>query len=236
MPKKKPSTPKKGRKDSKTKTVLDMKLRELYDEDGITPWLASQITHCGYKYAALKFKAFGITLVENEDEDWIERNDRVRKRALEGLALNIKKSNDVVKRLQDQLSDAKKVMDEIMPRGVANLEDTKLGEVIDSMSQTVMMKVYNIIDNTLNMHKNYGYYVGSIEQNIKGQELFKVELQQQYDTIEILPPPSQILSAELEKRIAARNALAEARTPGGSQEAPRINSPQITQSKGRMKK
>jgi len=196
-PKKKsrPQQAKRGPKDAKEKILVDQKLRELFYEDGITPWSASISAKCGYEYAIAKFKEFGDYIVEKETEDWIDRNERVRKRALEGIAKNIAKAKEAFKRLQDQLWGAREIHNKIKLKLAQKLEDEPFGEVLI---------------NNLNIEKNYGYYVATLEEKIKGQHIFLSELVQQYDAIEILPPPSAVLQAELEKRIAEKQKLTPA--------------------------
>lgn len=198
---------KRGRKTKKDTVELDKKLRELYDEDGITPWRASIISKCGYKYAIAKFTAFGTDAMEAEKEDWLERNERVRQRALEGLSIKIKKQGGVLKRLEDQLTKAKKLQDDILFKTGEKLADTRLGEVIETFDYKTIMQVTKILVNDLNLEKNYGYYVATIEDKIKMEEVFVSELTQQYDAIEILPPPKTILEAELERRIAEKQNI-----------------------------
>ena len=91
-----PQKSKRGKKTLKEKIELDRKLREYFDQDGMTPWRASIDCHCGYEYAVKKFDEFGITLVEAEEETWIERNTKVRNRALEGLSIQIKDAEELV--------------------------------------------------------------------------------------------------------------------------------------------
>lgn len=196
-----------GRKNKKATVELDKKLRELYDEDGITPWRASIIAKCGYKYAIAKFTEFGTDAMEAEKEDWLDRNERVRQRALEGLSLKIKKQSGVLKRLEDQLSHAKELHDGILQKTGEKLLETNLGQAVSHLDQKDVMILAKILVNDLNLEKNYGYYVTTIEDKIKMEEVFVSELVQQFDAIEILPPPKTILEAELERRIAEKQNL-----------------------------
>src|SRR5690348_9764168 len=75
--------------DPKEKIELHRKLRECFMEDGITPNVAATKCGCSYRYAVWYFKRLGMIITEEEEHDWIERNDIVRKRALEGISQRI---------------------------------------------------------------------------------------------------------------------------------------------------
>jgi len=188
-------------------------LREQFLKDGVTPYRASQIVGCSYEYAAQKFRDFGAELVENEDQDWLERNEQARKRALEGLARDIILTETRITRTTKQLKAAKEIHESIMGNMIEQAEETEfyneIQNIIGELDQKKILQIYKMLDSSLNMQKNYGYYVATLEKAVQEFETFKAELKAQYDTIEILPSPKAIFEAEMEKRIAERNAIME---------------------------
>ncbi len=197
------------------KKEIDSKLKELYFQDGITYSHAADIAGCSRKYSSLKFKYFGDEIQKHKEPDdtWIDKNDRVRDRALEGLSKQIKKSDTAIERLEQDLKKEKQVKDAIIPNLAQKIEDSEIGAVIleavkdKTIKWPHVMQLQTILNNDLNLYKNFGYYTTTIEEKIRGERTFQAELQMQYDTIEILPPPSEILQAELERRIAAKQNL-----------------------------
>lgn len=214
-----PQKAKRGKKDVKLSIQQDSQLRKLFDRDGITPWAASLEVKCGYEYAVKKFKEFGQTLTDAEDENWIERQDKVRKRALEGIALRLKESNkqieDITKR-RDKMID---VQESILPKLIDTVQETEMGELVEQiigrMDFKVCMGIYKKLGDNVNMYKNYAYLVEQIQKQLQSERTFEAELQQQYDGLEIMPPPSAVLEAEIEKSIAQKNEMFEVRTPEG---------------------
>jgi len=216
-----PQKAKVGRKDSKAKVEQDIQLRELFNQDGITPWSASIQVKCGYEYAVKKFKEFGQILTDAEDENWIERQDKVRKRALEGITTRIKESKKqiegIIKR-RDKMID---VQESILPKLIDTIQETEMGALVDDiigrMDHKVCMAIYKQLGDNINMYKNYAYLVEQIQKQLQLERTFEAELQQQYDGLEIMPPPSAVLEAEIEKSIAAKNELF----------APKIQQPEV---------
>jgi len=214
--------PKKSKFDSSVqkakKKEINAKLKELYFEDGITYTLAGKLAGCSNEYASLMFKKFGDEIKEfkEDDADWIEKNDRVRDRALEGLALRITNSKKTIERMEEKRKKINTIQQAILPDLAQKVEDSPVGEAllaamdkekIDSKDVLFLQKVLN---KDLNLYKNFGYYVTTLEERIHTETIFNAELQAQYDTIEILPPPSEVLNAEIEKRIAAKQNIKQA--------------------------
>jgi len=214
---KRPQKAKTGRKDSKAKVAQDIKLRQLYSRDGITPWAASNEVNCGYEYAVKKFKEFGQELTEAEDENWIERQDKVRKRALEGLTIQIKYADNQIKGIENRLKKSVDMQGMLLDSLINNVEDSELGDILKEtlgrVDAKVAMAIYKQLANDINMWKNYGYLVETTQATLNREIIFKAELQMQYDGIEIMPPPSAVLEAEIEKSIAAKNELFSVKIP-----------------------
>lgn len=214
---KRPQKAKTGRKDSKAKVEQDIKLRQLYCQDGITPWRASNEVNCGYEYAVKKFKEFGQELTDAEEENWVERQDKVRKRALEGLTIQIKDSETQIQGISNRLKKSIDMQGMITDSLITNVEDSELGSVIiDAIGKVdakVAMAIFKQLANDVNMWKNYGYLVEQVQKQLQAERTFKAELQMQYDGIEIMPPPSAVLEAEIEKSIAAKNELFAPKIP-----------------------
>ncbi|KKN76206.1 hypothetical protein LCGC14_0372320 [marine sediment metagenome] len=213
-----PQKAKTGRKDSKAKVEQDIKLRQLYSQDGITPWSASQEVHCGYEYAVKKFKEFGQELTDAEDENWIERQDKVRKRSLEGLSIQIKDAEVQIKGTEKRLEKSRDMQESLIDTMVENVQNTELGGIIEDAigrvaDAKVVMVIFKQLTNDINMWKNYGYLVEQVQSTLNRERVFKAELQMQYDGIEIMPPPSAVLEAEIEKHIASKNDLFAPKIP-----------------------
>ena len=69
------------------------------------------------------------------------------------------------------------------------------------------------ITDNLDMYRRYGFLVEKIDRQIRSERVFNAELIQQYDGIEITPPLSAVLDAQIEKVIAERNDLFQVRGP-----------------------
>lgn len=202
---------KSGPKGAKKKEIDD-KLRELYLRGGITYTHAAQISNCSNEYASLAFKKFGVEIAENKepDEDWYDKNDRVRDRALEGLSRQIKKSDENLSIMNQRLKNSKEIQVNILPNACEKIiGETSLREFVDSLKPKEFFALYGMMGGDLNMWKNYGYLVETINNNIRAETILQMELQQQYDSIEILPPPSEVLDATIEKRIAEKQGLTQ---------------------------
>lgn len=194
-----------------TAKIIDInkKLKELYLQDGITYGHAGEIADCSPEYASLMFKKFGDEIAQHKepDEDWLSKNDRVRDRALEGLSRKIKSSDDTIDDYNTRIRESKQVHLAILPNAASQLEKTALGGIITRLDVKKMLEIYNLVGSALNMHKNYGYYVETIINNKREEITFHAQLQQQYDTIEILPPAKEVLNAMIERRIAEKNNI-----------------------------
>ena len=212
-----PQNSKRGKKTLKDKIELDRKLHDYFDQDGMTPWRASIDCHCGYEYAVKKFDEFGLILVEAEEETWIERQDRVRKRALEGLSIQIQDAKDLASSTRKRLEKTRDIQESLIDNMVENVQNTELGSILKDtlgrIDSKVVMAIYKQLTDDLNMYRNYGTLVENIQQKLLSTLTFKAELQMQYDGIEIEPPASAVLEAELEKAIAAKNELFQVTGP-----------------------
>lgn len=213
---------KRGPKTAALKVQTDVKLRQLYDQDGITPWRASQIAQCGYEYAQKKFKEFADQIATQENEDWIEKNDRVRARALEGIAVKIGEVEVNLERIQEQIKEAKHMQRTGLDETESELQNTEVYKMVkdylDHMDSKLFMIMITVLRKSLDQHKAYGFLLSGLAQQERASITLKAELQQQYDAIEILPPPSAVLEAELEKRIAAKQGLFKPAVPTAEQQ------------------
>jgi len=200
---------KSGAKSDSTKRITNKILKELYYEDGITYTHAAEIAGCSKLYASIEFKKLGSEIAQyrEKDEDWIDKNDRVRDRALEGLSRKIRYSDEVIGGYRTRIREQKAIQLAILPNAAEALADTALAGIISKIDVKVMLQIYNLIGSSLNMHKDYGYYIEQIINNKRAEIVLHAQLQQQYDTIEILPPAKEVLNAEIEKRIAIKNNL-----------------------------
>jgi Ni,Fe-hydrogenase I large subunit len=222
MPSKKPKN-KHAKAGPKTasKAALDKQLLALFNEDGITYSHAAEITKCSRQYASNQFKIFGDKIEANKQiyESWIEKNDRVRDRALEGLSRNVKNCDDNIVGLKEHLKKAQSVQAAIIPKMVDTVNDSEIGRMLKHVDFKVTLAIYQELSKDLNMYKNYGYYVETISNNLRAETILKAELQQQYDTIEILPPASEVLDREIERRIAEKQHLQPINSEAQVQEA-----------------
>jgi len=206
---------KRGPKPDSKKKETDRVLKQLYFQDGITYTHAAEIAKCDVEHASLMFKKFGddIQTHKEDDADWIERNDRVRERALEGLSIKIKKSDTTITRMEEKRKKINEIQQAILPDLAQKVEDTEVGQVIlegidkEKIVWKDVLELQKILNKDLNLFKNFGYYVTTLEERIHTENIFNAELQVQYDTIEILPPPSEVLNREIEKRIADKQKL-----------------------------
>ncbi len=155
------------------------------------------------------FKKFGDDIAKHQepDMDWIDKNDRVRQRALEGISLQIKDTKEVLKRMKDNRKHSIQIQEAILPDLTQKIENSEFGQMLEKCDSKTVFALQRILNHDLNLYKNYGYYVLTIEEKIHTKQVFKAELQQQYDHIEIMPPPSEVLNAEIERRIAVKNKL-----------------------------
>jgi len=217
-PKKKSKTimdgkyPVSGPKSESQKMIINNKLKELYFEDGITYTHAAEIACCSRQYASITFKQLGdeIAQYKEKDETWIEKNDRVRDRALEGLSKQLKKSDSRLVQLKNQLTSVTEMQINILPNTAEKIQnETSLGEFIKTLGVKDLMDLYTMIQTDINMWKNYAYLIQTIGNNLRAETTLNLEVQQQYDSIEIMPPPSEILNAEIERRIAAKQGLTQ---------------------------
>lgn len=190
----------------------DKKLLELFNKGGITFSHAAELAGVTRQYASEKFKVFGNEIQEQnalKGETWIETNTRVRDRSLEALSRQINDADEKISDTEKRLRVAKDTMDEILPETANKLAESELGMALENIDRKTIFAIFKLISNDLNMWKNYGYYVEQINSNLRAERTFKAELQMQYDTITIMPPAEEIINAEIEKRIAERNNLAE---------------------------
>jgi len=192
---------KRGPKPDSKKKETDRVLKQLYFQDGITYTHAAEIAKCDIEHASLMFKKFGddIQTHKEDDADWIERNDRVRE--------------STITRMEEKRKKINEIQQAILPDLAQKVEDTEVGQVIlegidkEKIVWKDVLELQKILNKDLNLFKNFGYYVTTLEERIHTENIFNAELQVQYDTIEILPPPSEVLNREIEKRIADKQKL-----------------------------
>lgn len=221
---------KSGTKKGAKQKDIDDTLKKLYYKGGITYSQAGEKAGCSRQHASLMFKKFGdeIAQYQIKDEDWITKNDRVRDRALEGLSTNVIECDGTLSELKERLKKAIEIQEAVLPDTVARLQNTKLGEAIEHLKPGDVFAIYKIINNDINMYKNYGYLVEQITSDMRAERTLKAELQQQFDIIEILPPPSEILDRVIERRIAEKLKLAPA--------LPELAKVTVIEKKGKKKK
>ena len=92
LPRKKPSPNNRGRLHAPEKHKMEDRLKDIFLQGGITAYQATIVT--GYDFRTVKrlFIKWADELVSEENrEPWLEREKRVRQRALEGLSSRIGK-------------------------------------------------------------------------------------------------------------------------------------------------
>lgn len=234
-----------GPKSDAEKKDIEAKLRELYLKDGITIQRASIEAGCSAPHASEWFKKFGAELAQHAidvDENWLEKNDRVRVRALEGIAVQVVECDKKLSAMNMELKTAKEMQVNILPNAMEKLMDTDLGVALEGAISKLDGKTYlaivQMISNDINMWKNYGYYVQTVRNNIRAEVILQAEFQQQYDTIEILPPPSEILDKMIERHIAEKNGLVQPKPEDIPEEkpVPKVKSKPKTKKKVKTKK
>lgn len=197
--------------DPKEKIELHRKLRDCFNEDGITPNLAATKCGCSYRYAVWYFKRLGMIITEEEEHDWIERNDIVRKRALEGIALKIEDLKPRIQVAREAVDESREMQKQLLPKTIERAKKSHLKEFFDMLAEDeekeAFFEIISFLGGYLKEYANLGYLFNQELQTEKMLMTYNAELQQQYDSIEILPPPSEVLEAELEKRIAAKQNL-----------------------------
>jgi hypothetical protein len=201
--------PKNHPKDKTNRRKIDAKLLDLFNESGITFSHAAEIAGCSRQYASEQFKKFGdeIEKQQNKFGSWVEKNDAVRIRALEGLSRQVNDSDQRIQDLKDRLEKSKSVQASMEPEMIEKIKDGPLGKALQGIDFNDVIALVNYISNNLNLWKNMGYYVETISNNLRSEITLKAELQQQYDVIEIMPPASEILDREIERRIAEKQHL-----------------------------
>lgn len=209
-----PKKVKRGPKKPGDKIEIERKLRELFDEDGITPWLASRIVGCDFRFAVSRFNHYAEQIIEAEEQDWIARNEKVRKRALEGISTKIKIAKEDLKIIEKQLDTNQKFQEAAIHDTVEYLKKSPIGIAMGHLKEEDFFDLVSLLRRELDIHKSYGFLLVQDIQQLRSQRTFAAELQQQYDSIEILPPPSAVLELELEKRIAAKQELMQPAIPG----------------------
>lgn len=200
-----------GPKDPKDKIELHRKLRESFMKDGITPYQASIECGCNYRYAVHYFKRLGSIITEEEEHDWIERNDVVRKRALEGIAVKIRDLDPRISIIREAVDESRKMQKDLIEKTISKAKTTHLQvffqELAADEEKEAFFEIVRFLSGYIKEYANLGYLFNQQILTEKAFLVFAAELQQQYDSIEILPPPSEVLEAELEKRIAAKQNL-----------------------------
>jgi len=197
--------------DPKEKVELNKKLRDCFMEDGMTANMAATKCGCSYRYAVWYFKRLGMIITEEEEHDWIERNDIVRKRALEGISTRIEDLKPRIKVAREAVDEAREMQKKLLEKTLSKAKKSHLQiffqELAQDEEQEIFFEIINFLAGYLKEYANLGYLFNQQMLTEKALLVFSAELQQQYDSIEILPPPSEVLEAELEKRIAAKQNL-----------------------------
>jgi len=148
-----------------------LQLEEHFFMNGITAYKASKLVGVDYKTANSYFNEWAKKLTTDEKyETWVDKNTRVKARALEGLANKIFDVRKIQKRFSQRLE---KIMNKI--------------EFMEKRSK-----------NTRELEKLESK-VESYERIVRYNTILESELQQQYNSLEIIPPPKVVLEAEIEK-------------------------------------
>lgn len=197
-----------GPKSPANKKKVNEQLRALYREDGITVTHAAEIAECSVDYTSKKFIEFGDEIAKNqpEDQDWFSKNDRVRYRALEGLSLKIHNSDQMIENILNRIKEMKEIQDSILPQTTDDVKEWLIEIDPDKFDHKGLLLLYAKIGNDLNLHKNYGYLIETIYKELREEKELHARLQAQYDTIEITPPPLEVLNSMIAKRIEIANA------------------------------
>ena len=206
-----------GPKDGKEKLELHRKLRECFFEDGITSNQAATKCGCSYRYAAWYFRYLGLLINEAEEHDWLERNDIVRKRALEGISVKIQDLKPRITLIREVVDEARKMQKLLLPNAIDKAKKGHMQiffqELAEDEEAETFFEIVNFLSNYLKEYANFGHLFNQQIQTEKMMLTYAAELQQQYDAIEIMPPPSAVLELELEKRIADKQKLFKTAMP-----------------------
>jgi len=171
-----------GKKSEKTKPPINYlstnkvkDLQDLFFEDGITSNKAAQLTGVDPKTAKKYFEKWSKQLVDDDaHETWVDRNTRVRVRAIEGFANTIYEVSKLRKRFSQRLE--------------------KILNKIESLEKSGKKSTNNEIEKLETKLVSY-------ERIVRKNTVLESELKQQYDAIQILPPSNEVLEAEIEKYI-----------------------------------
>lgn len=157
-------------------------LEELFYMDGITAWHAHKLTGVSYRAVKKYFLDWGEKLVTDEQyESWIEKQKRVRARALEGLTQQIVNVQTRLSTLQNQYSQITQDIQEI-------------GQGRNKRIITKHRHVSNI-----DPQLQYG-----IDDQLRKNTILLEDLKAQAFAIQMMPPAEAIIEQEMEKAIAAK--------------------------------
>ena len=105
----------------------------------MTATQAARILHCDHKTISTRWNKMADTIATNEDhEDWYEREERVRTRALEDQSCQVKSQRKI-------LEPFVKLLDSI-PKTRTNLEDLERVERIVRLNKTRLSELINEYD------------------------------------------------------------------------------------------
>ena len=156
-------------------------LKEMFLMDGITYTQAAKLAGVNPKTAREKFMAWAQELVEDENyEGWVQRQQRVRARALEGITkqiLSVQEHLDTLQRIYNGIV--------FVPPGIA----------ADGQPTEARIKPVEEIDHTA--QRVYAAQIQEVQQmlgNLRAESL----------VIQSAPPPDVILDREIEQAIASR--------------------------------
>lgn len=202
---------------------VDEILLHLFNEDGITYGHAAEIAKCSNEYASKKFYEFGDKIEKNKliYESWVDKNDKVRDRSLEGISRNVVQCDSTILEIKKRLEKAQEMQAAIIPKIIDRVENSDVGAVLKNVDFDVILGIVKAVSSDLNLWKNFGYYAETISNNLRAEIVLKAELQQQFDAIEIMPPASEILDREIERRIAEKQNLQQVTPAEQAQEIKR---------------
>jgi len=130
-----------GNKNGSTrlKESTEKKIEDYFFEGGITTYQVARILHCDHKTITSRWNNIADTIVTNENhQDWYEREERVRTRALEDQSCQVKTQRKMLEPFVTLL--------ESIPKERKNLEDLERVEKIVRLNRTILSELIDEYD------------------------------------------------------------------------------------------
>lgn len=154
-------------------------LKELFLMGGITPTQAGDFIGVNFITVRTYFQEWAEEIIHDPDhQTWAEREAHARVRALESITKQIIKVNETLSRFE-------KILENLLVKKNKKTKEFELKEEV--------LNIENLI-----------FRIVNIEKIVRLNRIYHSELQQQYASIEMMPPVAEILEKELEKWIAAK--------------------------------